>query len=570
MKFLLAATTLLLVSFLNTYGKAYNQIQPDTTIALLNSGSKAIAIAGINSGGQPNSQIINNLTNVTVPGSYFQINLSETELSSINLNHIKSATISSRAENRLQNWLNNNKTGQAILEQWFERQPDGSFSTEFLEKSRLLDESLAERLMEGREFNKETATYFANSPLNETFLMVFDFRNVQTMDDYYDGINTHSRDRILRGYISSVYTYIFKFDFNRSVAEKFLDDYFTINDDASAQAKQEAFEKSEFPFFFVTMREDEIASVQPRANQEIAPEEIKSDKELLDALAQLAVNNITDLIDEDEISLSASRVIKNIKPITAGIGAKENIRFDQRFGVYENRIAFNGKVKPKRISVVKSMKIADNTTNKSHDRDYSTFYKIAGGKVAKNKMFLKKKYDAGINLFAGNTIKGLSGTTGRFEYYFSKAMGGAVVPGKKAKGLTSVKLYFEAAQKKKSYQLFNQSENFTFTRGSIGIEKEYRPLPFMHWGPFVGYGLEYTTWENSGDLFSSNFVEFGARLGINLRHNVQVIGSATNYHLIKTVWMDENRDVVEPDFNYSGTFTDRAGFGYSIGLRIML
>ena len=570
MKFLLAATTFLLFSFLNTYGKACNQIQPDTTIVRLNSGIKAIAIAGIDSEDQPNNQIIDNLKKVSIPGSYIQINLSDTELSPVNLNHIKSATISSRKENRLQNWLNNNKTGQDILEQWFERQPDGSFSTGFLEKSGLINESLTKTLTEEGTSNKKAATYFANSPLNETYLMIFDFRNVQTMDDYYDDINTDSRERILRGYIASVNTCIFKFDFNRSVAEKFLNDYFTVNDDAPAQARQEAFDRSEFPFFFVTMREDEIASVQPHANHDIVPAEIKSDEELLDALAELAVKNITDLIDEGEISLSASRVIKTTKPITAEIGAKENLKFDQRFGVYENRIAFNGKVKPKRISVVKSMKISDNTTDKSNDRNYSAFYKIAGGKVNKNEMFLKKKYDAGINLFAGNTISGLSGTTGRFEYYFSKAMGGAVIPGKKAKGLTSVKLYFEAAQKEKSYPLFNQSENFTFTRGSIGIEKEYRPLPFMHWGPFVGYGLEYTTWENSEFLLSTNFAEFGARLGINLRHNVQIIGSATYYHLIKSVLMDENRDVADPDFNYPDTFTDRTGYGYSIGLRIML
>ncbi|HKL33809.1 MAG TPA: hypothetical protein VJ919_14815, partial [Tangfeifania sp.] len=227
MKFLLAVTTFLLFSFLNTYGKACNQIQPDTTILRLNSGIKAIAVAGIDSEGQPNNQIIDNLKKASIPGSYIQINLSDTELPPANLNHIK-ATVSSRTENRLQNWLNSHKTGQDILEQWFERQPDGSFSAGFLEKSGLINESLTKTLMEEGTFNKKTATYFANSPLNETYLIVFDFRNVQTMDDYYDDINTKSGERILRGYIASVNTYIFKFDFNRSVAEKFLNDYYTV------------------------------------------------------------------------------------------------------------------------------------------------------------------------------------------------------------------------------------------------------------------------------------------------------------------------------------------------------
>lgn len=570
MKILTIITTLLLFTISNSYGifplgNSKNEkavISPDDT--------KAFAVAGINSGGKLNDQILDNLKRINLPDTYFHINLSDTELSPINLNLINSATISAKTETQLQNWLNTNKTGQDILAQWFDRQPDGSFSTKLLENSGLINNSIAESLTTAETASKETATFLANSPLNETYLLVFDFSNVQTMDDYYDENNINRQNRILRGYIASVKTYIFKLDFNRSVAKIFLNNHFTTEDNAAAQAKQENFNQSEFLFFFVSAREDEIASVQPKSNQGITPADIKSEKELLDAMAQLAVGNITNLVDEGKLTLSVKKLVKSTKPVTAHIGNAQNVKFDQRFGVYQNRITSSGQVKAKRISVVKSMKVADTRDKTDGENDYSAFYKIAGGKVNENEMYLKKKYDTGINLFAGKTMNGLSGSTGRFEYYFSKAMGGAVLPGKKAKGLTSIKLYFEAAQNKKSYLLFDKAEDFTFTRGSFGIEKEYHPLPFMHWGPFIGYGLEYTTWENSEDLLSSNFAEFGARLGINLRHNIQLIGSTTYYHIIKTVWMDDNRDVVEPDFDYISTFNDRGGWGYTIGLRIML
>jgi hypothetical protein len=570
MKILTIITTLLLFTVSNSYGNfpfgnSKNEktvISPDET--------KAFAVAGINSGGKLNDQILDNLKRINLPDTYFHINFSDTELSMINLNQINSATISTQRENELQNWLNTNKTGQDILAHWFNRQPDGSFCTKFLKNSGLINESLAENLTKKETANKETATLLANSPLNETYLLVFDFSSVQTMDDYYDKNNINLQNRIQRGYIASVKTYIFKLDFNNSVAETFLNNHFATEDNEAAQTKQVNFDQSEFPFFFVTAREDEIASVQPKSNQEITPADIKSDKELLDAMGQLAVENITNLVDEGKLTLSVKKLVKSTKPVTAHIGNAQNVKFDQRFGVYKNQITSSGQVKAKRVSVVKSMKVADTKNKSDGENDYSAFYKIAGGKVNGNEMFLKKKYDTGINLFAGKTMNGMSGNTGRFEYYFSKAMGGAVLPGKKAKGLTSIKLYFEAAQNKKSYLLFDKAEDFTFTRGSFGIEKEYHPLPFMHWGPFIGYGLEYTTWENSGDLLSSNFAEFGARLGINLRHNIQVIGSATYYHLIKTVLMDDNRDVLDPDFDYKSTFNDRGGWGYTIGLRIML
>ena len=568
MKFTFAI--LLLLSILTTYGENKIDNQHNTKDTFPEPGKKAIAIAGINSEGSLNNKILDYLSKVSVDGNYIQIKLSKTEMPVPKLRRFNPDNISSRNKNRLKEWLNANNTGQAILSQWFNRQPDGTFNLANLEESGIIN-ARAKKIIAGDQIvSKKIINQLAGSPLNNTYLMVFNFRNVQTMEDYYDEIETESQYRILRGYIASVNTYIFKFDFNRSVANTFFNDYWIDGDEISTQTKQEAFNASEFPFFFVAGREDEIASVQPQANQNIAPADIKSNEELLDAMAELAVKNITDLVEDGEISFLADPVVRSTKPITAGIGAKDNLKFDQRFGVYENRIALNGKIKSKRISVVKSMKVASEEASAKHSSDYSAFYRIAGGKIIPNQMYLKRKYDAGINLYLGEAFNSLEGTTGRFEYYFSKAMDGALIPGKTAKGLTSVKLYFEAAQNEKSYLLFNQTENFKFTRGSIGIAKEYHPLPFMHWGPFVGYGLEYTTWEKSDYLLSTNFAEFGIRLGINLRHNVQIIGSATYYHLIKTVLMDDNRDVVNPDFNYSDTFTDRTGFAYSIGFRVML
>ncbi|WP_372950427.1 hypothetical protein [Mariniphaga sp.] len=252
------------------------------------------------------------------------------------------------------------------------------------------------------------------------------------------------------------------------------------------------------------------------------------------------------------------------------IDRKNSQQFDRRYTVYKNSIQEDGTVKPVKIAVVKSMKTPYVQNIQSENQFRTAFYQISGKQINGQNAYLKKNQGTGINLIAGNTYNGFSGTTGRVEYYFSRNLGDMILPEKAGKGLTSVKIYFEAAQKKDSYNLSENSENFTFRRGSLGFGKDYYPLRFLHWGPFAGYGIEYARWENSDNLISTNFAEFGARVGINIRHNIQIIGSGTYYLLIDSVLMNGSRDVIQPNFDYYHTFLNRTGMGFNVGLRLML
>lgn len=256
--------------------------------------------------------------------------------------------------------------------------------------------------------------------------------------------------------------------------------------------------------------------------------------------------------------------------IIGHLDEKNSKLFDRRYAVYENQPQKDGTIKPVKTAMVKSMKTPYIHSTLTKNQYRTAFYQISGKRINEQNAYLKKTRNAGLNLIAGNTFNGLSGTIGRLEYYFSRNMGDMILPGKAGKGLTSLKIYFEGGQKKNSYLLNNISEKFTFTRGSIGIGKDYYPLRFMHWGPFAGYGLEYTKWEKSANLISTNFAEVGLRLGINIRHNLQLIGSATYYHLINSVLMNEARDVIESEFDYKNTFHDRSEVGYNVALRLML
>ncbi|HDR49999.1 MAG TPA: hypothetical protein ENN90_00035 [Mariniphaga anaerophila] len=261
----------------------------------------------------------------------------------------------------------------------------------------------------------------------------------------------------------------------------------------------------------------------------------------------------------------------SLNPNTEAKGSKQqSLKFDHRFVVYEYENFKNGTTNPKQIAVLKSMKAPRSSVGPLTEENLAAFYQISGKKIEISNTYIKSRRDIGLNLIAGNTFNGLSATTGRVEYYLSKTMGDMILPGKSGKGLTSLKIYFEGGQKKNNLNVDEITDQFTFTRGSIGIGKDYYPLRFMHWGPYAGYGMEFTRQTQSQNLLSTNFVELGARMGINLRHNFQLIGSVTWYHLINSVLLNEAGDVIEPSYDYKGTFPDRSGIGYSIAFRLML
>lgn len=259
-------------------------------------------------------------------------------------------------------------------------------------------------------------------------------------------------------------------------------------------------------------------------------------------------------------------MVSDIKPIRAKIGKKEGLKFDHRYFVMENRTNTKGEITSKRVAVVKSMKVVDNRQVTSGKTQPSAFYQIAGGKVDNYGMFLQQKNDVGMNLYLGTTLDGLPGFEGRLEYYISKAFAGA----NGGKFATAWKIYVGGGYDMKTdYEVGSITDDFTFVRASFGVAKDFYPVSFLHWGPFVGYGVESITWTADENIdISSDFIEAGVRLGINLAHNIQLIGSATFYSLISSEIKDTETNEAE-DFEYSEVFEDRLGLGYNFGIRFM-
>jgi len=326
------------------------------------------------------------------------------------------------------------------------------------------------------------------------------------------------------------------------------------------------FEKAEFPFIFKKRQYTTATATQYNPGQVLAPKVQKTDEQLIDDMVKMSMEAVLTTIENQNQDFRVKAMVSDVKPISAKIGKKEGLKFDQRYFVMENRTRNNGDIYSKRVAVVKSMKVVDNRHVTTGQTQSSAFYQIAGGKVDNYGMFLQQKNDIGMNLYLGTTTGGLPGFEGRLEYYISKAFGGAKSGGR---FLTSWKVYVGGGYSQDYYEIGDFDDDFTFTRFSVGIAKDFYPLHFLHWGPFVGYGLESASWETGGeDELSTDFIEAGLRIGFNLTHNIQLMGSATSYSMISSDYVDAVADTRE-EFDYATAFEDRFGLGYNVGLRIM-
>lgn len=461
--------------------------------------------------------------------------------------------------------LHQNKIGQKIIAKWFNRQPDGTFNVDLLKERGMFNANDADFIIASASKRGESALMDMGMGLiNKSYVMVLDYDNLMTMEQVYDKGEVPADKRTMNGFKATVNAYVYKLNFNDSVAAYFFQDYWTSAPD---QGKASAFEAARFPFIPVQHFQQEVMGTQFNAGHALAPKVQKTGDELLQTLTQAAHQAIINEAEKKNDDFRVKAFVSAVKPIAAKIGKKEGLQFDQRYFVYENRERKDGSVVSERRAVVKAMKVVDNRKVTTGDSEASLFYQIAGGKVDAYGMFMEQKNDVGANFILGYTDGGLGGINGRLEYYIGKAFYKA---GKLSKGLTSLKLYVEGGVNTGAYDYGTFTDtDFTFLRFSGGLSKDYYLTNFIHWGPFLGVGVESATWDGSENTISSVFVEGGARLGINLSYNIQLIGSATYYAMISSEETDSADAVVEEEVDYAGIFERGDGLGISVGLRIM-
>ncbi len=527
---------------------------------------------GIDFAEQFSGQACTQLAKLAVPEKFYDNTVEPKILSVPNQRDAFSVTtglVKRLSDQKVTDLLQQNKIGQKIIAKWFNRQPDGTFNVNVLKERGMFNANDADFTVASASKRGESALMDMGMGLiDKSYVMVVDFDQLMTMDQVYTQQEVPSEKRIMNGFKATVNAYIYKLNFNDSVAAYFFQDYWTSTPNP---IKISAFEAAKFPFIPVQHIQKEVMGVQYNPGQALAPKVQKTSDELLQMLIQTVQQAVINDIEKKNDEFRVKAFVSAVKPIAAKIGKKEDLKFDQRYFVYENRERNNGSLASKRRAVVKAMKVVDNRKLATGDTEPSLFYQIAGGKVDAYGMFMEQKNDVGANFILGYTDGGLSGINGRLEYYIGRPF---YKTGNLSKGLTSLKLYMEGGVNSGTYDYNNGTTSytdadFTFLRFSGGLSKDFYLTNFIHWGPFLGVGVESATWDGSENTISSVFVEGGARLGINLSYNIQLIGSATYYAMISSEETDANDAVVPGDIEYFDTFGRGDGLGISVGLRIM-
>ncbi|MBU1012588.1 MAG: hypothetical protein KKG99_06260 [Bacteroidetes bacterium] len=461
--------------------------------------------------------------------------------------------------------LTENKTGQKLISKWFSR-TNGQFGVDLLKERGMYNATDADYVVaQASKRGKAALMDMGMNLVDKSFVLMFDFSNVMTMNEYYEKNKTEAKNRTSNGFMADVTGYLYKLDFNDSVAAVFFQDYWIGENDPNRESKIKAFESTSFPLKLVSTFTQPLSASQFNPGQKLAPKTQKSSDQLMQDLVNSGMNGIITKIENKFDEFRVKAFVTGVRPITSKIGRKEGLKFDQRYFVYENIQTNSGETITKRKGVVKAIKISDNRDITSGETQPSQFYQTSGWKIDNYGMFMEQKNAVGINLFLGLTNTEFTGFAGRAEFYISTLIyEGAVKKGRSGL-LSSLHLYIEGGYDTQE----NLNTEYNFLKLSAGFGKELYPIPNFHIAPFVGYGLEKANWDNAADnKISSQFVEGGVRAGINATYNIQLVGSV-NYKFVLFSEEQDKDGTKVMDITYDDTFPDRGGIGYSFGIRFM-
>lgn len=465
--------------------------------------------------------------------------------------------------------LDDQKIAQGILAKWFNRQTDGSFNTDVLKERGVYNSDDSDLSIATASKRGESALMDAGLGLiNRSYILVFGFSDLMTMEQNYNKMETPAESRKMNGVKGNLIGLLYKLDFGDSVSTVFYQDMWAGKGSDDLKAKMARFDANTFPLIPVKNLIMPVQATQYNPGQSLAPKVQKTQDELL---RDLVNNSMTNLLNHFTFQVSEFKVkaqVYQTKPIAVKIGKKEGLGFDQRYFVFENRQTRSGETYSSRRGVIKSMSVADNRTVTAGETKPSYFYQVAGGKIDNMGMFVEQRIDAGVNLFLGYNQDAMSGIDARIEYYLGRLLYGGKDRGI-AKGLTSFKIYIDGGYNSGDFTLNTSEEKVDMLRVSAGLNKDFYLTHFLHFGPFLGYGIESATGKDSKYKVETSFIEGGARLGINLKYNIQLVGSATYYIMMNPSVKDDAGTAVANPEEFDTYFPERSGLGISYGIRFM-
>ncbi|MFA6127495.1 MAG: hypothetical protein WC699_09330 [Bacteroidales bacterium] len=474
----------------------------------------------------------------------------------------------------IRDFLAGSDLSRQIVAKWFDRKPDGMMSMDLIGQRGLYN-------AKDNDYLTATASQRQTGGLKDqgekllkvSYLLFINFSDIQ----YKESKSTPGQG----DYGGTGRGYLYKLVWNDSVSAQFYENLWISENDPAAvkTGKQQKFDQTVFPMQFV--REVRYTMTPSMI---VLPNDKRSNDEKRNALLNSLYENILLQMENRVEDFQVRQNLVSSKPIGATIGLKEGVYVDQRFFIYENVQKKNQEIAKRRRAVVRAKSVADNQKVTEGKSTPTLFYQVAGGKIDHFGMYLEQKNDYGLSLTASAMYGDMGGYNLTIGYNLSRTLGKTM----KIKTIpTGVYLFADIAIELALYSNVNIpvfysevfSRNYSFTRLSFGLCKDFYFMRNFHLSPRIGYGFETTSLYAKGVnatypdglSASGDHIVAGASLGMNLLHNIQVIGGANYYYLLdnNSVTAGSNPSVMIGT-PWSSIFYNRNGLSIFGGLRILL
>jgi hypothetical protein len=400
--------------------------------------------------------------------------------------------------------LESKNIGWDIIKLWSEQDAQGNFTT--LQKRVSYNYSAVDD--QGSIDAKKIANI---KPLFlRNYILVFDFKNLSDQRSYYAKKKTEMKE-IPDGIIADLTVYFYQLD----VSDDLFDNFIKPNFDKPVVLKGKT-----YPISYVRKQ---VATVQKIRPAKDASGKRVSDDELYNGLIKDAIEKACFYLERKSDDFKAKDVVLETNPSIKGtVGAREGVRIDQRFYVYEKR--YNEKTKTtstKRIAMLRATnKVGNNlTTLKDSQGNYitTTFRKIYGRKVEPGMLLVQQK-DIGLSISAGAYHLGETNDFGLHAAYNISPLFQAV---SETANFSGTRIFLDISIGKRpadDISTFNEDEKAT--RAGIGISKDLQLNNIIDLVPYAGY-YSYAFTDNK-DLHEQ-YVKIGARIPINIYYNTFLV-----------------------------------------------
>jgi hypothetical protein len=467
----------------------------------------SVTILFVNRGDERSKKMAEIVKKYPVPSKFNDHNVS---ISTIDVK--PGANFQKQAENII-----SEKVSNQIVAKWFNRNDKGEFNMDIIGERGMYNASDAD-VMKAKSSQRKDALLkdAGENLLDRSYVLVYDVFNIKTLSE----ANSSSAS-LYEGYQCQFDCYVFRLDWTDSVAAVFYNDYWVDATMPNAD-KVKKFETAKFPVKYVTRTKNmfgNIESTQQKDHSKIFFGPVLSDDQLFAGLFDEVVNitNVSLAKENEDFKVKIS--VFSTSPLSAKIGLKEGLSLDKRFFVLEIEQDSKGNKIAKRKAVVRaSTKITDNRQVASGKSQTSRFYQVAGGKIWEG-MLMQENPDWGFGITLGGGKS--NGEIGN-GFHAMVEMSLSLWAGKVATlPVTGLKVYADFTPHSVDYDDGGTIKKFSFYDFAAGLSKDINFARAFVLVPFAGYGQA----RDMDTTLLGSYVQAGCRLGINIKYNLQIVGS---------------------------------------------